>query len=75
MPPQARPRALANLDAAIAAAEAQQRRWAGVVAQLTAAGRSVRREEGMLQIATRKLAHLRESRAVLASGAPGKSQE
>ena len=74
MPPQSRHRAQANLEAEIVAAEAQQKKWTYVVDLLTAAGRPARREEAMVRLATQKLAQLRESRAVLASGESGNWQ-
>ena len=74
MPPQPRHRAQANLETEIVAAEAQQKKWAYVVDLLTAAGRPARREEAMVRLATQKLAQLRESRAVLASGESGNWQ-
>ena len=69
-----RPRAQAALEVAIAVAEAKQQKLIETVAQLKAAGRQVRREEAMLQLATRKLSRLRSSQAVLATGEDGEWQ-
>ena len=74
MLPQPRHRAQANLETEIVAAEAQRIKWAYVVDLLTAAGRPARHEEAMVRLATQKLAQLRESRAVLASGESGNWQ-
>ena len=59
---------LDQVEAQIAAAEANRARWAGIVTRMQAAGRPCRWEEGMLGVATEKLERLRRSRAVLAGG-------
>ena len=70
-PPQPRPHAQAELEAQITAEEINRDRWARAVAGMNAAGRSCRREEAMLRLATEKLGLLRQSRTVLGSGDPG----
>jgi hypothetical protein len=68
-PRHATPRALAELEAQIPAAEASRDRWLKVVETLTATGRSCRGEKAMLRSGERRLELLRRSRELLLSEA------
>ena len=71
LPAQARPRALATVDAQIPAAEGARDRWLKVIEALTGANHPCRREKAMLRWAEQRLELLYRSRAVLIAEADG----
>jgi DNA repair ATPase RecN len=66
--PQARPQALAELEARIAQAEKIRNRHYGAVSRLVAAGQDSKGARTMLKFAEQCLAQLQRSREVLISG-------
>jgi hypothetical protein len=66
--PQARPQALAELEARIAEAEKIRARHYGAVSRLVAAGQDPRGARAMLKFAEQCLAQLQRSREVLIGG-------
>ncbi len=73
-PAQARPRALAIVDAQIPEAEGNRDRWLKVVKALTDANRQCRREKAMLRWAEQRLVLLYRSRAILMAEADGEGK-
>jgi hypothetical protein len=71
LPPQARSRSLARLDAEIVHAETVRARWAARALELEAAGRDSSYVRGLQGVAEDRLAQLRRSRDVLLRGEAG----
>ena len=75
LPPQQRRRALARLDAEIAARELARARWLARARAEEAAGADSRWARGMLSLAEQRLGQLARSREVLLRGETGGDEE